>query len=85
MIDLGFSGNPFTLSNHRQDSSLIKERLDRGLANGKWIHYFPFYYVVHLPARSSNHNPLLLNTSLPVPSLPRPFRFEEFWTRDPTY
>jgi hypothetical protein len=26
-----------------------------------------------------------LNTILPVPSLPRPFRFEEFWTRDQTY
>lgn len=25
MIDLGFNGNPFTWSNHRQDSSLIKE------------------------------------------------------------
>jgi hypothetical protein len=23
MIDLGFSGNPFTLSNHKQGSSLI--------------------------------------------------------------
>jgi hypothetical protein len=33
MIDLGFSGNPLTLSNHRQGSSLIKERLDRGHAN----------------------------------------------------
>jgi hypothetical protein len=85
MIDLGFSGNPFTWSNHRQDSSLIKERLDRGIANSNWSHYFPSYSVTHLPAHRSNHYPLLLNTSLPVPSLPRPFRFEEFWTRDPIY
>jgi hypothetical protein len=84
MIDLGFSGNSFTWSNHRQGLGLIKERLDRGIANCNWIHYFPSYSVVHLAAHSSDHCPHLLNTSLPVPSLPRPFRFEEFWTWDPT-
>jgi len=31
MIDLGFSCNPFTWSNHRQGHGLIKERLDRGI------------------------------------------------------
>lgn len=46
--------------------------------------FFPSYLVTHLPAFSSDHNPLLLNFSLPTPSLPRPFRFEDFWTRDPT-
>lgn len=84
IIDLGSSGNSFRWSNHRQGLSLIKERLDKGIANCNWIHYFPSYSVVHLPAHNSDHCPLLLNTSLPVPSLPRPFRFEEFWIRDPT-
>jgi hypothetical protein len=31
MIDLGFSGNPYTWSNHCQGLGLIKERLDRTL------------------------------------------------------
>jgi hypothetical protein len=84
MVDLGFSGNSCTWSNHRQGSSLIKERLDRGIANCNWVHYFPSYSVVHLPAHSSDHCPLLLTTSHRAPSLPRPFRFEEFWTKDPT-
>ncbi|XP_062165083.1 uncharacterized protein LOC133871673 [Alnus glutinosa] len=41
-------------------------------------------FSVHLPAHSFDHCPLLLNTSHLAPSLPRPFRFEEFWTKDPT-
>jgi hypothetical protein len=37
-----------------------------------------------LPAHNSDHNPLLLNTAIPVPTFPKLFRFEEFWTHDPT-
>jgi hypothetical protein len=85
MVHLGFSGNPYTWSNHRQGVGLIKERLDRSLASSGWIRFFPSYSVSHLPAHGSDHNPLLLNNDLPLPTLPKPFRFEEFWTRDPTY
>jgi hypothetical protein len=84
MIDLGFSGNPYTWSNHRQGLCLIKELLDRGIATNQWIQHFPSFSVTHLPAHNSDHNPLLLDTSSRSPSLPCPFRFEEFWTRDPT-
>jgi hypothetical protein len=82
MVDLGFSGNPFTWSNKRQNHHLIKERLDRGIANSQWVHLFPHFAVKHLPAQSSDHNPILLNTTHSDLSLPRPFRFEEFWTFD---
>jgi hypothetical protein len=78
MIDLGFSGNPYTWSNHWQGQSLIKEHLDRGVAINQWIHYFPSFSVTHLPTHNSDHNPLLLDTSLRFPSLSRPFWFEEF-------
>jgi hypothetical protein len=84
MIDLGFTGNPFTWSNKRRGDQLIKERLDRGVANPQWIHLFPHFSVRHLPAHSSDHNPILLDTAASDLSLPRPFRFEEFWTYDPT-
>jgi hypothetical protein len=82
MIDLGFVGNPFTWSNKRQNHNLIKERLDRGIANSHWVHLFPHYRVTHLPALISDHNPILLDSSPSDQSLSRPFRFEEFWTFD---
>jgi hypothetical protein len=83
MVDLGFSGNPFTWSNHREWRSLIKQRLDRGLASTQWIHLFPTFSIIHLPAISSDHNPLLLDTITPYHQLPKPFCFEEFWTKHP--
>jgi len=62
---------------------LIKERLDRGIATNNWIHLFPSFSITYLPAHTSDHNPLLLNTVPPSPFLPHPFQFEEFWTQDP--
>jgi hypothetical protein len=82
MIDLGFSGNPFTWTNKRQNHHLIKERLDRGIANSQWVHLFPHYAVLHLHAQVFDHNPILLDSSPADLTLPRPFRFEEFWTFD---
>jgi hypothetical protein len=84
MIDLRFFGNPFIWTNRRWDHHLIKERLDRGIANPLWVQLFPHYSVQHLPTHSSDHNPILLNTSPTDLTLPRPFRFEEFWTFDPS-
>jgi hypothetical protein len=84
MIDLGFSGNPFTWTNRRQDHHLIKERLDRGIAKLLWVQLFLHYSVQHLPTHSSNHNHILLNTIPTDLTLPRPFKFEEFWTFDPS-
>ncbi|GLT65286.1 hypothetical protein SLA2020_377250 [Shorea laevis] len=82
LVDLGFSGNPFTWSNKRQGIHNIKERLDRGLSNHEWIIMFPNALVTHLPATVSDHSPLLLSTNCDRPRLPKPFKFEEFWTRD---
>jgi hypothetical protein len=84
MIDLRFSSNPFTWSNKRRDHHLIKEHLDRGIATSHWVHLFSHYSVQHLPTYSSDHNPIILNTAPTDLTLQRPFRFEEFWTYDPS-
>ena len=82
LVDLGYSGNPFTWSNKRKGHFNIKEHLDRGLSNHCWIHLFPNANISHLPALDSNHNPLLLSTSGDFSNLPKPFKFEAFWVRD---
>jgi hypothetical protein len=82
MIDLGFAVNPYTWSNNRQGLHLIKERLDRGIASPIWIHLHPEYSLLHLPALASDHNPISLTTNNSSCFIPRPFRFEEFWSKD---
>ncbi|XP_062152043.1 uncharacterized protein LOC133860458 [Alnus glutinosa] len=83
MIDLGFIGNPFTWSNHRDGHQLIRQRLDRGMASSQWVHLFPSFSILHLPASAFDYNPLFLNTVHYDSTLARPFKFEEFWSHHP--
>jgi len=83
MVDLVYAGNPFTWSNRREGRHLIKQRFDRGVASTQSISLFPQFSICHLPATSSDHNPLILNTAMPLSHLPIHFRFEEFWTKHP--
>ena len=84
LVDLAFFGNPFTWCNLRHGADTIKERLDRGMATSNWIHLHSKYSLLHIPALNSNHNPISLNTNSHSPFLSKPFRFEEFWTKDPS-
>ena len=83
-INVGFAGNPFTWSNNRKGLENIKEMLDRGLASPSWVHVHPDFSLIHLPTLNSNHNPISLNTNTTSCYLPSPFRFEEFWSNDPS-
>ncbi|XP_021736898.1 uncharacterized protein LOC110703402 [Chenopodium quinoa] len=41
LVDLGFSGNPFTWHNAREGLDLIQEILDRALGNPSWLNTYP--------------------------------------------
>ncbi|KAK2999101.1 hypothetical protein RJ639_024133 [Escallonia herrerae] len=76
MIDLGFSGNPFTWSNNRPLSANIKERLDKAYANTAWCTLFPDASVTHLPRKASDHLPIVLKTHKPIYCGLKAFKFE---------
>ncbi|KAK3033681.1 hypothetical protein RJ639_034560 [Escallonia herrerae] len=74
LVDLGFSGNPFTWMNKRPLLANIRERLDRGLGNPQWRILFPNVTIKHLLAILSDHNPICLKTT-GYQSGPKPFKF----------
>ncbi|XP_021841367.2 uncharacterized protein [Spinacia oleracea] len=77
LVDLGYHGNPYTWTNAHEGMDLIRERLDRALANPPWLNTFPNTQVLHLPKAYSDHCPVLVsvfNDKLPGPF---PFRCKE--------
>jgi hypothetical protein len=60
LSDLGFKGPKFTWSNGHQDEFVIKERLDRAVANHAWCELFMRREILVLPARTLDHSPLMV-------------------------
>ncbi|KAJ1690040.1 hypothetical protein LUZ63_014195 [Rhynchospora breviuscula] len=79
LIDLGYSGPAYTWSNKRQRHALIKQRLDRAMANSTWVSRFPNAKVLHLPMFNSDHMPILLKTSPTDKRRMKQFRTENWW------
>lgn len=82
-LDLGYQGADFTWCNMQEGENIIQLRLDRALANIKWIGKFKGVRVYHLVDSTSNHCVLLLTDS-PPQRLPNAkyFHFEALWTKN---
>ncbi|GKV21615.1 hypothetical protein SLEP1_g31576 [Rubroshorea leprosula] len=86
LLDLGYSGGRFTWVNMRDNSQIIRERIDRAWANPDWRLQFPEANVLHLPRVCSDHNPILLDLEHSgSKSGERPFRLEKFWIDHPDF
>ncbi|KAF7806998.1 putative N-acetyltransferase [Senna tora] len=59
LIDLPLKGCRFTWSNNREQGC-VKEKIDRVLANRKWLNMFPNAVINALPAIGSDHSPLVV-------------------------
>ncbi|XP_015162434.1 uncharacterized protein [Solanum tuberosum] len=60
LIDLGYTGNPFTWCNQMAAQARVWKRLDRSMVNDKWLEVMPQTTVEHLPSVGSDHSPLLM-------------------------
>lgn len=88
LVDLGFRGQKYTWTNkrYRHQPQLIFERLDKCVANARWIDKFPNCVVTHLPRTKSDHCPLLLDlNSRTSPRIPKPFRMEPMYCSHLTF
>lgn len=81
-VDMGFSGNFFTLCNKRSGMANILERLDRVIVSWDWRIQFDKAGILHLNSGNSDHSPILFCSMIDHPSKPKPFRFLEVWTRN---
>ena len=83
MIDIGFSGPRFTLTNRRDLHGLIQERIERFFVNLSWCMLYPEAKVVHLTRCHSNHYPVLLEMQPGGGGRRnRPFKFQTCWLSD---
>ncbi|KAH1106316.1 hypothetical protein J1N35_010084 [Gossypium stocksii] len=82
-MDIGYSKAQFTWKRGNLPETNIKKRLNRGVANDKWITLFPNGSIQHLPFSTSDHCPLLLNIKSACEHIRSPrFRFEAWWTME---
>ncbi|XP_017636142.1 uncharacterized protein LOC108478216 [Gossypium arboreum] len=81
LTDVGYTGVWFTWERGNMAETNIRERLDRDVANEKWIKLFPRGNVHHLTSSLSDHCPLLINTTIGYNFMGIPkFKFEAWWT-----
>ena len=71
--------------NGQEGGSCKWARLDRVLYSTKGLHVFPITKVEHLSRTLSDHSPLLVTFQTNLGAGPRPFRFQEMWTRHPSF
>ncbi|XP_059454935.1 uncharacterized protein LOC132185138 [Corylus avellana] len=86
-MDLGFRGPKYTWTNCQEGQNLIKERLDRCLANLEWRDIFPEAEIVVEVMTSSDHAVLVLQLlgQHKQQLKRRNFRFEARWIHEPGY
>ncbi|XP_056697297.1 uncharacterized protein [Spinacia oleracea] len=79
--DLGYKGCIFTWQHGNTVNTLIRERLDRYLADEDWVYLFPHNEVLHFPIYRSDHAPILLKcgTENVRKKGKKLFRFESMW------
>ncbi|KAK5813410.1 hypothetical protein PVK06_028860 [Gossypium arboreum] len=84
--DVGFTGNWFTWERGNLPERNIQERLDRGVANEKWLLMFSEAKIQHLVHSFSDHYPLLVVTRREEERQKgNSFKFKAWWTLEDSF
>jgi hypothetical protein len=86
LIDLGYSGLPYTWDNKKSGASNVKARLDRSFGNQALIQLFPVIKVRHVSIVESDH--CMLWTELSQCQVHRParsFKYKNVWQTHADY
>ncbi|KAK2414457.1 hypothetical protein QL285_037046 [Trifolium repens] len=83
LTDIRLEGYPYTWVKSRGRPHVIEERLDRAMANSKWLMCFPAVKLQNLIASHSDHSSILLhNTPTSRNGHSYSFRFENCWLKE---
>lgn len=82
LLELRLQNRRYTWSNGRAYPTLV--HLDRVFYNKEWDVIFPTVTLQALSSSLSDHSPLFLGSHQHAPRVTT-FRFEQFWTRVPTF
>ncbi|XP_056685739.1 uncharacterized protein [Spinacia oleracea] len=78
LIEVPFSGSPFTWTNKREDQDLILERLDRAYMTTDWFLKFHDSRVINHPILVSDHAAIVFETDYLVFKKNRPYQIENW-------
>ncbi|KAK1661182.1 hypothetical protein QYE76_049341 [Lolium multiflorum] len=82
LIDLGFSGLPYTWDNRQEGSANVKERIDRAFGNDGLLNLFQVVKVKHVSVVQSDHCMIQTELKKHVSHRPlgmRAFKYENVW------
>jgi hypothetical protein len=83
LTDIQLEGYPYTWIKSRGSPAVVEERLDRAMANSKWLMTYPGVKLLNLLTSHSDHSPILLqNSPAVVTGKFYSFRFENAWLKE---
>jgi len=85
LVDIGYTGLPFTWCNQRDAEARVWKRLDRAMVNDKWLEVMPQTTIENLSSVGSDHTPLLMEMIRANESHIKYFKFLHFWVENGTF